>query len=114
MHEKLADTVMHEADDSVNGYFCNGTKPVAAAPAAAVPAAAAPAAAPAAAKTGYVAGASAAYRTRRRCAPMPYCFATTNIFYIIRVDRYERRADENPPIGIILCTAASREQVELL
>ena len=34
--------------------------------------------------------------------------------YLRWLDRYERRADENPPIGIILCTTASREQVELL
>ena len=29
-------------------------------------------------------------------------------------DRYERRPDENAPIGIILCTTASREQIEML
>jgi len=35
-------------------------------------------------------------------------------FYLKWLDRYERQEHENPPIGIILCTAASREQVELL
>ncbi len=34
--------------------------------------------------------------------------------YLKWLDRYERREGENAPIGIILCTAASREQVELL
>lgn len=34
--------------------------------------------------------------------------------YLKWLDRYERRDGENPPIGIILCTTASREQVELL
>jgi len=34
--------------------------------------------------------------------------------YLKWLDRYERRPLENSPIGIILCTAASREQVELL
>jgi predicted nuclease of restriction endonuclease-like (RecB) superfamily len=35
-------------------------------------------------------------------------------FYLKWLDRYERRPDEEPPIGLILCTEASREQVELL
>ena len=35
-------------------------------------------------------------------------------FYLKWLDRYERQEHENPPIGIILCTTASREQVELL
>jgi predicted nuclease of restriction endonuclease-like (RecB) superfamily len=35
-------------------------------------------------------------------------------FYLKWLDRYERQADENPPIGIILCTTASRDQIELL
>ena len=30
------------------------------------------------------------------------------------LDRHERQADENPPIGRILCTEASRDQIELL
>jgi len=30
------------------------------------------------------------------------------------LDRHERQPDENPPIGIILCTETSREQIELL
>ena len=34
--------------------------------------------------------------------------------YLKWLDRYERRDGENAPIGIILCTTASREQVELL
>ena len=34
--------------------------------------------------------------------------------YLKWLDRYEKREGENAPIGIILCTAASREQVELL
>jgi predicted nuclease of restriction endonuclease-like (RecB) superfamily len=34
--------------------------------------------------------------------------------YLKWLDRYERREGENAPIGIILCTSASREQVELL
>lgn len=34
--------------------------------------------------------------------------------YLKWLDRYERRPDEEPPIGLILCTEASREQVELL
>lgn len=34
--------------------------------------------------------------------------------YLKWLDRYERREGENAPIGIILCTTASREQVELL
>lgn len=35
-------------------------------------------------------------------------------FYLKWLDRYERQADENPPIGLILCTEASRDQIELL
>lgn len=34
--------------------------------------------------------------------------------YLKWLDRYERQKDEEPPIGLILCTEASREQVELL
>ena len=35
-------------------------------------------------------------------------------FYLKWLDRFERQPHENPPIGIILCTSASREQIELL
>ena len=35
-------------------------------------------------------------------------------FYLKWLDRFERKEHENPPIGIILCTKASREQIELL
>jgi len=35
-------------------------------------------------------------------------------FYLKWLDRYERQEGENPPIGIILCTTASRDQIELL
>jgi hypothetical protein len=35
-------------------------------------------------------------------------------FYLKWLDRFERQEHENPPIGIILCTRASREQIELL
>lgn len=35
-------------------------------------------------------------------------------FYLKWLDRHERQMDENPPIGLILCTEASREQIELL
>lgn len=35
-------------------------------------------------------------------------------FYLKWLDRFERQADENSPIGLILCTEASREQIELL
>lgn len=35
-------------------------------------------------------------------------------FYLRWLDRHERQADENPPIGLILCTTASRDQIELL
>lgn len=35
-------------------------------------------------------------------------------FYLKWLDRHERQADENPPIGLILCTTASRDQIELL
>jgi predicted nuclease of restriction endonuclease-like (RecB) superfamily len=35
-------------------------------------------------------------------------------FYLKWLDKFERLAHENPPIGIILCTTASREQIELL
>ena len=34
--------------------------------------------------------------------------------YLKWLDRYEKQAEENPPIGLILCAEASREQVELL
>lgn len=34
--------------------------------------------------------------------------------YLKWLDRYERREDEETPIGLILCTEASREQVEML
>jgi predicted nuclease of restriction endonuclease-like (RecB) superfamily len=34
--------------------------------------------------------------------------------YLKWLNRYERREWENPPIGIILCPTASREQIELL
>ena len=34
--------------------------------------------------------------------------------YLKWLDRYERRKGEESPIGLILCTAASREQIELL
>lgn len=35
-------------------------------------------------------------------------------FYLKWLDRHERQSDENPPIGLILCTEASRDQIELL
>ena len=35
-------------------------------------------------------------------------------FYLKWLDRHERQPDENPPIGLILCTEASRDQIELL
>jgi len=35
-------------------------------------------------------------------------------FYLKWLDRFERQDGENPPIGIILCTTASRDQIELL
>ncbi|GEE00316.1 DUF1016 domain-containing protein [Gordonia spumicola] len=34
--------------------------------------------------------------------------------YLKWLDRYERRSDEEPPLGLILCTETSREQIELL
>ena len=34
--------------------------------------------------------------------------------YLKWLDRYERQAGENTPVGLILCAAGSREQVELL
>ena len=34
--------------------------------------------------------------------------------YLKWLDRYERQEGENPPIGLILCTGAGREEVELL
>jgi predicted nuclease of restriction endonuclease-like (RecB) superfamily len=34
--------------------------------------------------------------------------------YLKWLDRYERQEDENAPIGLILCTGGSREQIELL
>jgi len=35
-------------------------------------------------------------------------------FYLKWLNRYERQEGENPPIGIILCTEASRDQIELM
>jgi predicted nuclease of restriction endonuclease-like (RecB) superfamily len=35
-------------------------------------------------------------------------------FYLKWLNRYERQEDENEPIGLILCTKASRSQIELL
>jgi predicted nuclease of restriction endonuclease-like (RecB) superfamily len=35
-------------------------------------------------------------------------------FYLKWLNRYERREFENPPIGLILCTEASRDQIELM
>ena len=35
-------------------------------------------------------------------------------FYLKWLIRYERQEGENPPIGLILCTEASREQIELM
>ncbi len=35
-------------------------------------------------------------------------------FYLNWLDRYERRPDENPPIGLILCARSNRGQVELM
>ncbi|MDR2717364.1 MAG: PDDEXK nuclease domain-containing protein [Treponema sp.] len=35
-------------------------------------------------------------------------------FYLKWLNKYERQDDENEPIGIILCTKASRNQIELL
>ena len=34
-------------------------------------------------------------------------------FYLRWLDRYERKEGENAPIGLILCTSASRDQIEL-
>ena len=34
--------------------------------------------------------------------------------YLKWLDRYERMEGEEPPIGLILCTETSREQIELL
>jgi len=34
--------------------------------------------------------------------------------YLAWLDKYERHADENAPIGLILCAESSREQIELL
>jgi predicted nuclease of restriction endonuclease-like (RecB) superfamily len=34
--------------------------------------------------------------------------------YLKWLDRYERQKEENAPIGLILCTGGSREQIELL
>jgi len=34
--------------------------------------------------------------------------------YLKWLDRYEKQKDENTPIGLILCTESSREQIELL
>ena len=35
-------------------------------------------------------------------------------FYLKWLNRYEMQEGENPPIGIILCTEASRDQIELM
>jgi hypothetical protein len=35
-------------------------------------------------------------------------------FYLKWLNRYERQEGENPPIGLILCTEASRGQIELM
>jgi predicted nuclease of restriction endonuclease-like (RecB) superfamily len=35
-------------------------------------------------------------------------------FYLNWLNRYERRPDENPPIGLILCAKSNRGQVELM
>ena len=35
-------------------------------------------------------------------------------FYLKWLNRFERQEDEEAPIGLILCTEASREQIELL
>ncbi|MDR0444601.1 MAG: PDDEXK nuclease domain-containing protein [Treponema sp.] len=35
-------------------------------------------------------------------------------FYLKWLNKYERREDENEPIGLILCTKASRNQIELM
>jgi len=35
-------------------------------------------------------------------------------FYLQWLNKYERQADENEPIGLILCTKASRNQIELM
>jgi hypothetical protein len=34
--------------------------------------------------------------------------------YLKWLDRYERKEGENAPVGLILCTEASRNQIELL
>jgi len=35
-------------------------------------------------------------------------------FYLKWLNRYEKQEDENEPIGLILCTKASRNQIELM
>jgi predicted nuclease of restriction endonuclease-like (RecB) superfamily len=35
-------------------------------------------------------------------------------FYLRWLDKFERKPDENAPIGLILCTEASRDQIELM
>lgn len=35
-------------------------------------------------------------------------------FYLKWLNKYERQEGENPPIGLILCTEASRDQIELM
>jgi predicted nuclease of restriction endonuclease-like (RecB) superfamily len=35
-------------------------------------------------------------------------------FYLKWLDKFERQEGENPPIGLILCTKASRDQIELM
>ena len=34
--------------------------------------------------------------------------------YLRWLDKYERRSEENPPLGIILCAGKKQEQIELL
>ena len=34
--------------------------------------------------------------------------------YLKWLDKYDKQEGENPPIGLILCTEASKEQIELL
>jgi len=35
-------------------------------------------------------------------------------FYLKWLNQFEQQPDENPPIGLILCATASRDQIELL
>ena len=41
-------------------------------------------------------------------------FAGQMEFYLKWLNRYERKEDEKEPIGLILCTKASRKQIELM